>query len=223
MTCPWLSSLNSCSAAAPSSSSCSHLSLLAVLKCRMFALHLRVVSTAWKPLHSDMWNQLGPPKWDKQRPITQNMLQQGSQPPFICVWQWLRGIAAGVVVWFPGLVATDMADFLSWLLQTEAKAPGSNQSRNDWSMAGQLSFSIFGFHLKLRTNRRKVNMLPKPITEYVLLLVSPPPAFPCQLPPIRAHLKPSLCSLWSLPAPLPAFKSLPNANDSTWLPCYSKL
>ena len=42
------------------------------------------------------------------------------------------------------------------------------------------------------SNQRKLNMLPKPVKEHVLLLVSPYPAIPRQLPPITAHLTPSL-------------------------------
>ena len=50
------------------------------------------------------------------------MLQQGNQPSLSAFGSELTGIATGVVVWLPGLVAAATVDFLSSLLQIEAKS-----------------------------------------------------------------------------------------------------
>ena len=56
-----------------------------------------------------------------------------------------------------------------------------------------LVFSMLSFKPTFPlSNQRKLNMLPKPVEEHVLLLVSPSPAIPRQLPLITAHLTPSL-------------------------------
>ena len=53
-----------------------------------------------------------------------------------------------------------------------------------WMLSFKPTFSL--------SNQRKLNTLPKPVEEDALLLVSPPPAIPRQLPPITAHHTPSL-------------------------------
>lgn len=69
---------------------------------------------------------------------------------------------------------------------------------------------------QLRTNQGKPNMFPKPITQDARLLVSPPPASPCQHPPIRAYLKLSLFLAAGLSVPT-------ELREGGWLPCYSYL
>ena len=56
------------------------------------------------------------------------------------------------------------------------------------------SFPNFCPCFQLRTNQRKLNMVPKPIRY-------PPPTSPCQQPAIRADLKPSLFQYKAFPLP----------------------
>ena len=53
-------------------------------------------------------------------------------------------------------------------------------------------------------------------------IVSPPPAFLSQQPPLRVSLKPSPFWLHSFSIPLPVFDSLPNAPGGGQPPGYSK-
>ena len=67
--------------------------------------------------------------------------------------------------------------------------PCSHQPRMIWAWSGTASFPMCFLLFQIRTSKRKPNVFPEPVcpqTHTVTNLVSPPPTFLCQQPPIGA-------------------------------------